>query len=977
MQQKKYFFSFIALIMLLTQVIQPSISFAQVVDNQEDVYNIYKATEEIAVDETITILQGTEFFGVQHGESIKLQFKDSTVSIPINLVELSENEIEFAEQLSNDNSLILEKDSNLYQDNAAKVKIVEETTYPTYQNEDGQDVLLLGNVEFYLKEVVKDIETANEETVIDETANEETVIDETANEETVIDETANEEAEFEVTDQQSESSETSIINEESSSKTENNLQLSEQNTLKARANIAVVSEKNPWENVTSNYFKVVTDELVVYDNRGGPLQPVGKLINGQVYPIVSDYGNWHRIQFGNIYGYVKKDGTLPNDGSSLKNENDGFKHSDRTFKANQDVTVFDNTSGSLVPYGIIDKGTNFPIATDFGNWWRIVYADRVGYVRKSEVETQFTEADRFFRADTNTVVYDNRGSGPLKPVGQLVKGQIYPRVSDYGNWHKIQFGDFYGFVSKKETSIATGDNLKNINKNYSNQKRKFIVNEDLPVYDNTSGKLVQFGTINAGQIFPVASDSTNWWRIIYSDRVGYIRKSDVQTLTVDTDKYFEALENLPIYDNRSGSLKKVGELVKGQAYPIESNYGNWWKVNFGSIYGYVNKADTGYATKKQIPNLNTNFTHSNKSFKANNTVTVYDNTTGKLIPFGQLEKGTIFPIATDFGNWWRIIYLDRVGYIKKSEVDAYGMNYTNYNISVKDAATKQMVVSPQTDIYNGAVYVHWKAFDSINLNTKKAVLSSGWNVRSGPGTQYHKLYLTKSNMNVTLYDSEIYRDRNGDAWRRITRNSLPTWINAPYEDVVYYMNPDNFINDDIQKFQFLDLSYYTGVSVNELNELLSGKGVLDGKGEMFAKAAKSAGINEIYLVSHALLESGNGTSTLAKGVKVNGKTVYNFFGINAFDSCPIECGSKKAYDEGWFTMEDAIIGGAQFAKNDYIYSGQNTLYKMRWNPAPLVNGLPTHQYATDIGWAKKQVYYYTRFYSKGNYSLFFDIPNYK
>ena len=74
------------------------------------------------------------------------------------------------------------------------------------------------------------------------------------------------------------------------------------------------------------------------------------------------------------------------------------------------------------------------------------------------------------------------------------------------------------------------------------------------------------------------------------------------------------------------------------------------------------------------------------------------------------------------------------------------------------------------------------------------------------------------------------------------------------------------------------------------------------------------------------------------------------YGIGAVDTCPIDCGAKYAFDKGWFTPDDAIIGGAAFI-NNYIDRGQDTLYKMRWNPIS-----PGHpQYATDVAWATSKL----------------------
>ncbi|MEJ7545750.1 glucosaminidase domain-containing protein, partial [Staphylococcus hominis] len=66
------------------------------------------------------------------------------------------------------------------------------------------------------------------------------------------------------------------------------------------------------------------------------------------------------------------------------------------------------------------------------------------------------------------------------------------------------------------------------------------------------------------------------------------------------------------------------------------------------------------------------------------------------------------------------------------------------------------------------------------------------------------------------------------------------------------------------------------ISSADLDKLLVGKGILEGQGEAFSEAAKAYNINEVYLISHALLETGNGTSKLANGGDVvNGKVVTN------------------------------------------------------------------------------------------------------
>lgn len=209
------------------------------------------------------------------------------------------------------------------------------------------------------------------------------------------------------------------------------------------------------------------------------------------------------------------------------------------------------------------------------------------------------------------------------------------------------------------------------------------------------------------------------------------------------------------------------------------------------------------------------------------------------------------------------------------------------------------------------------------------------------------------------------------------------WVNANRAETEKAMNTAALEKDPTLIYQFLKLDKYQGLGVEELNKLLRGKGILQGQGAAFKEAAQKHNINEIYLISHAFLETGNGTSQLANGghVDKNNKVVttgkpkyYNMFGIGAIDTDAIRNGFKTAQRYGWDTVSKAIVGGAKFIRDQYIGSGQNTLYRMRWNPQHPA----THQYATDINWAnvnaQRMKYFYDQIGEQGKY---FDVDVYK
>jgi len=312
---------------------------------------------------------------------------------------------------------------------------------------------------------------------------------------------------------------------------------------------------------------------------------------------------------------------------------------------------------------------------------------------------------------------------------------------------------------------------------------------------------------------------------------------------------------------------------------------------------------------------------------------------------------------------------------------------TNYYYSLNEAIAIQMGIKnakPQMS-HNGGWrdatkaevmhYINPKSHlpesnsDIENSLSEVKIITNILNVRTGPGTNYPVVN--------SVFHGEIYTiidEQNG--WYEIIVNGTRGWILANA----------NYVTRNNSALQFLVLSGTSGISINDLNKELSSAGILRGYGDAFYEASKVANINELYLISHALLETGHGTSHLATGILVNevdGKAVeprivYNMFGIGAVDSAPEKLGAEKAYKEGWFSPREAIIGGAQWISSSYINNPsykQDTLYKMRWNP--ITPG--THQYATDVAWASKQINSLNSIvYLSKKYDLLltFDIPLY-
>lgn len=323
---------------------------------------------------------------------------------------------------------------------------------------------------------------------------------------------------------------------------------------------------------------------------------------------------------------------------------------------------------------------------------------------------------------------------------------------------------------------------------------------------------------------------------------------------------------------------------------------------------------------------------------------------------GQTGKGEVHKLFSESNGWYKIDYKGKEGWISSTYLDL-----KNYLTSVE-----------------------------ITINSL--------NVRKRPNTSSSILTRVSNGSIYIVLDEK-------DGWYKINSDGKIGWISGNYT---------RYVNDvPRDMYQFMILSGQAGATLDEINSELLGKGILEGQGKAFIEGSKKYNINELYLLSHAFLETGNGRSLLANGLKIdaNGKvvdksgylldkdgkikeeegkkikgeepyskTVYNMFGIGAVDSDPLRAGAQRALDESWFSPEAAIREGAHWISKNYINNPtykQDTLYKMKYNPSrPGV-----HQYATDIAWAHKQRNQIDNmmdlYKSMENVTLRFDIPIYK
>ncbi|RAK19886.1 polysaccharide deacetylase [Anoxybacillus vitaminiphilus] len=160
----------------------------------------------------------------------------------------------------------------------------------------------------------------------------------------------------------------------------------------------------------------------------------------------------------------------------------------------------------------------------------------------------------------------------------------------------------------------------------------------------------------------------------------------------ELNTYIKAIKDrVPLFDNSTGSLVEVGYMEKGDILKVDKDPGkNWWQIKFGNSYAYVYKGNVESFKAKAIGGENTsNLKNSNDTILLMENQRIYDNSTGKLIPFVTIKGNMRYPIICKLKNWYKIDVGGRIGYIHHSKASwDHGVPVLMYHHILKKSENK-------------------------------------------------------------------------------------------------------------------------------------------------------------------------------------------------------------------------------------------------------------------------------------------------
>lgn len=245
--------------------------------------------------------------------------------------------------------------------------------------------------------------------------------------------------------------------------------------------------------------------------------------------------------------------------------------------------------------GSLPHGTVVNILGTSGQWYKISYNGKVGYVRGDYLTLGGAAVGS--GSGTGTIKLKdpssslNVRSGPstsTSVVGSLPHGTVVQITGKSGDWYKINFNGTTGYV--KGDFITLGGLISSGNGTVTLKDPSSALN--LRSSSSITSNVV--GSLAHGTVVKIIGTEGQWYKIEFNGETGYV-KNDFVTLGgsmssakgTGTIQLQDSSSSLNVRSGASITSGVIGSLQNGSIIQIIGTEGQWYKISFNGKVGYV------------------------------------------------------------------------------------------------------------------------------------------------------------------------------------------------------------------------------------------------------------------------------------------------------------------------------------------------------------------------------------------------------
>ncbi|MGG7176893.1 SH3 domain-containing protein [Clostridium paraputrificum] len=464
----------------------------------------------------------------------------------------------------------------------------------------------------------------------------------------------------------------------------------------------------------------ITSSLRIRQTASTSSAVIGSLQNGDTFDIIAKSGQWYNIKSGSTVGfihgdYVKVIGNSTTPPSTPSENPSSEKGKVVNITSNLRVRTSPSTSASTLGYLL--NGEEVEITGESGDWYKINFKGTTGYAHKDYIEkTGSSNSGSNNNNNNNNNNNSNNGSATGEKgqvinittsltvrsgastssaaIGYLKNGAEVEITGESGSWYKINYNGTTGYVHKDYVKKAGSSDSGSSNNGGSTNVETIkghVVNapSGLRIRSGASTTSTVLGTLQNGQNVDIKGESGEWYKIDFNGTIGYAHKDYIQkgesnnsgssnnggSTNVETIKghVVNAPSGLRIRSAASTTSAVLGTLQNGQNVDIKGESGEWYKIDFNGTIGYAHKdyIQKGESNNSGSSNNGGSTNVENKKgqvYNVTSNLRVRSEANANSSVLGYLLSGEIVDIIETTGDWYKILFNSKPGYVSKDYI---------------------------------------------------------------------------------------------------------------------------------------------------------------------------------------------------------------------------------------------------------------------------------------------------------------------
>ena len=523
----------------------------------------------------------------------------------------------------------------------------------------------------------------------------------------------------------------------------------------------------------------------------------------------------------NVVQATEVDNNANTDGLTQNTTKVDLQTSAKVINVNSNLNVRSDAGINYDTIGYVYNGQEVKILSEKGDWYRISFEGREGYVSKEYISTEsenknsegsvesvVSESNKQGRAvNVNSTLNIRQSANTNSPVlGTLKNGDIFEIISKTGEWYNIKSNNIVGFISANYVQEITGNEttienvIQTITENYEIEKNEasastesgVVVNvlSNLRVRRGASVSSDVMGYLLNGQAVSIKGETSGWYKIDFNGQDGYVSKEYIQKGSVQTSiashatssgtgKVVNVSSHLNMRSGAGTGYSIVSSLSNGETVNILEKSGSWYHISHNGITGYVS-AESSSTENISSRTLESSSSGTGKVVNVSSHLNIRAGAGTGYSIVGSLSNGATVNILGKSGSWYHISHNGITGYVSAE----YLQEISSGSSSSGSTSTSSTVSSGKGQVYNVTSNLRVRSKPSTNSTVLGYLLngevvdiigsSNGWvhiNYQGSTGyvsAEYIKNYDgTSSSTNATAIFNEVY-------------NAMRAHIGTPY-----------------------------------------------------------------------------------------------------------------------------------------------------------------------------------------------------